>query len=835
MRVNPYTKNIIIARDTGNLVDATAVSDAGRLGQAASSLTDIGLQYMEREKLADEKTWLNETQISKKKQQIDLQHKYQQNYTDNPKGYSQDYNLALEELDKTLAETAPSERAKNAYLLAAKQDNVNTYENSKSWERKARVASFDRRLKASTQDLQNIAFGIGKSGEDFDESILGDIDATVLAGSDVYSPEQLAILREGLREQVQVSHIEGMIATNPQEAQRLLGTGKYIGVGDKPDFDAEIKDLFDIEGGFVANDAGAGPTIYGINSAANPKDYEEIIKIRKEQGEAAAKEKAREVYKREYWDKVGADKLSPEMAALAFDTAVNMGVGAAKDLLARSDGDVDEFIDLRKQKYVNIAKNNPDKAPYLKGWLGRVEKLAAKVNGGAIGSESRDKLQNMADKEVAAQEKRFAAEQKKIMDYKDSQHGLAIDTAMNDAESSKTYKINQVITKIEQDEDYNLTAEGVIAKNKLIKKAFAALADENKKQENIILGSSFVNGTAQINPQDKAQVSAFNDYYNSIAPMFAELTPTEQNIAKAEIITKSNSIPKAVKGEIQMAARSLDGETISQAADFIDRVSINNPHLVQHLASEKDMARIDMVNSRINAGYTEAEAIKAVDNQLDPRNSINLAQATQELKNENIDYQDYVEDVFDSSSLETERPYNINQITGATAAYRVAFEDHYKITRDLEASKKHANRMIQGMYGVSSVNGDTAVMMFPPERYYGIDGVDNDWMRDQMIEDAQKLLNKNFKEYAGQYSKADLKRRLVLTPNKNTSRTAGTGRPLYSLNYAQDDGSYLILGNNYYFDTGKKRKQLIEDAKANATEQDLQMLRDMKQSELQGR
>ena len=138
-------------------------------------------------------------------------------------------------------------------------------------------------------------------------------------------------------------------------------------------FEAALQKTLKYEGGYVEDDAGKGPSNFGINKAANPDvDIKNLTK-----------EKARELYKKRYWDAIGGDALAakdPALATVAFDTAVNMGVSKASQLIAQSKGDPSAMLNLRQQHYNTLVKDNPEKfAPYAKGWKDRVADLATSV------------------------------------------------------------------------------------------------------------------------------------------------------------------------------------------------------------------------------------------------------------------------------------------------------------------------------------------------------------------------------------------------------------------------------------------------------------------------
>jgi hypothetical protein len=128
------------------------------------------------------------------------------------------------------------------------------------------------------------------------------------------------------------------------------------------------------EGGYVEDDAGKGPTNYGINGKANGLTPAQVKNL--------TLDKAKAIYKKNYWDKIDADNLDPKIRAIAFDTAVNMGPDVAKKLLQESGGDLNKFAELRKQKYINIVNSNKEKfGKYKDGWLNRVDDFVAAANG----------------------------------------------------------------------------------------------------------------------------------------------------------------------------------------------------------------------------------------------------------------------------------------------------------------------------------------------------------------------------------------------------------------------------------------------------------------------
>ena len=137
------------------------------------------------------------------------------------------------------------------------------------------------------------------------------------------------------------------------------------------DFDKMLDFVFQKEGGYTSNDCGEAGN-YGVRQSTYDS-YRTRKGLSKKDVKYITKEEARDLYYNDYYLASGADKIKdPRMALYVFDTAVNMGVSAAKELYRKSGDDLDKFENLRIARYENIANNQPNKAKYLRGWKNRV-------------------------------------------------------------------------------------------------------------------------------------------------------------------------------------------------------------------------------------------------------------------------------------------------------------------------------------------------------------------------------------------------------------------------------------------------------------------------------
>ncbi len=145
-------------------------------------------------------------------------------------------------------------------------------------------------------------------------------------------------------------------------------------------FDDSLDTTLGFEGGYSDSptDRG-GPTINGISSASWPADFQAVKNLTDSGQTDQAAQYTRDFYKKNFWQPIGGDSLPPDVAHVAFDTAVNNGVGTAKQLLAQSKGDPQTMLQLKQQHDEQIAQNDPTQAANLPGWTARNAALGTKV------------------------------------------------------------------------------------------------------------------------------------------------------------------------------------------------------------------------------------------------------------------------------------------------------------------------------------------------------------------------------------------------------------------------------------------------------------------------
>ena len=100
-------------------------------------------------------------------------------------------------------------------------------------------------------------------------------------------------------------------------------------------FDRAFEIIIGHEGGYVldSRDPG-GETKYGISKRAYPNEDIKNLTLNR----------AKELYRRDYWDAVEAESIPDSARLMVFDCAVNCGLTAARKLLQRAVGTKDDGI-----------------------------------------------------------------------------------------------------------------------------------------------------------------------------------------------------------------------------------------------------------------------------------------------------------------------------------------------------------------------------------------------------------------------------------------------------------------------------------------------------------
>ena len=180
--------------------------------------------------------------------------------------------------------------------------------------------------------------------------------------------------------------MSGLETLGPAAAAIFLKDGGRVGyqeggpAEDDYGFAPAVERTLKFEGGLNPRDTTGLPSMYGISQKAHPGI--DVTKLTPEQ--------AKDIYHKEYWGGIGADKLPSDVREMAYDTAVLAGPGKAKQLLALSENDPEKFMAHRRAFLNHLVSADPEKyGKYAKAWENRNQALE-----GGLGAAKNDLAQS---------------------------------------------------------------------------------------------------------------------------------------------------------------------------------------------------------------------------------------------------------------------------------------------------------------------------------------------------------------------------------------------------------------------------------------------------------
>ena len=154
-----------------------------------------------------------------------------------------------------------------------------------------------------------------------------------------------------------------------------------------PDYRMIEDFVLDLEGGYSNNPKdNGGETKFGISKRAYPDEDIPNLTL----------ERARELYKKDYWDRIQGDRIPTPVALIFFDLAINSGVSGATKIMKKALGikptgrvddttikaiedawisNGDTLLDTLTEKRMDLYKNHEDWGEFGNGWTRRAYEI----------------------------------------------------------------------------------------------------------------------------------------------------------------------------------------------------------------------------------------------------------------------------------------------------------------------------------------------------------------------------------------------------------------------------------------------------------------------------
>lgn len=527
------------------------------------------------------------------------------------------------------------------------------------------------------------------------------------------------------------------------------------------------------EGEYTPDDAGKGPTLYGINSTANPTEYASM-KAKYDAGDkAGAQSDAADVIQKKYIDQVVTPNMSPQMAMVASDTAVNMGVGAAKKLIAQSGGDPQKLLDLRNAKNANDAQTNPDLAADLPALQQRTADLKERLSDVAprtmpddqgnptmqIGGWAPMQLATYDERNNAIQQAQQASTQQ---DKQQQQVQAAQNAAFNsdfDIQLGRGQKTYQDIENA-----YNAGQITPAQRTQYTQKLDEFNGNTLKGMAAMGRVTDALGGGQPLDPKNADDRSAVDRHFQG----WLQAQPQPQNdqdkaALQSQEVAMSGQygmVPKTMLSGLRGSLRSGKPDDVANASNIIEQLRQTNPNLLNDI-DNNDLKASNHIAALVQSGYTPNAAVGAAQQELKVTPDVKAARNTEadEILHPKgwLTSPDAPARSAIGSTYSTWNPFgstpNKSFSSAAipddmTSAWNTAYKSEYVRTGNPDAAAKSANDLIvnngvNSGYGKTGVGGGFRWMMNAPESHYAApvqmsQSDQADWMNEQLAHDVNQ-------------------------------------------------------------------------------------------------
>lgn len=311
-----------------------------------------------------------------------------------------------------------------------------------------------------------------------------------------------------------------------------------------------------------------------------------------------------------------------------------------------------------------------------------------------------------------------------------------------------------------------------------------SIADFQKKSED----PNFL-----IDPQDKKTRKQLDAHFSAVLePQLVGLTPEERNNKVVGYIDRYGVIPLPVASSLRATMRS--GSIVNQveAADLISKLQEINPQSLNEL-NGTDVAYSKSLTSAIRGGLAPDEAVaqtKEIFNPLreDVRKSLKVEFNTLEI-NTNKDFQQRFGTGWWATLLNNKADLSKSALGAKQAEedYMNEYQRQFILNGgNKEDASSSALNVIGRNYGPTGVTGSERIVKYPAENYYAVDGIDNDWMTDQVRDQVNNITDR----------KVDIDDIAVVADIETAREVHNKTPPRYTIMLKNDNGSYEPIIKN---------------------------------------
>ena len=279
---------------------------------------------------------------------------------------------------------------------------------------------------------------------------------------------------------------------------------------------------------------------------------------------------------------------------------------------------------------------------------------------------------------------------------------------------------------------------------KSMRSAIDSISKQEEKGEWINYVGSVLEGNAQADPSNPLYAKGANEVYGIITKDLKTLPPLARANGMLGFMNKTQVVPTQLVNELKTWINSDDIKDFETGVNLIMAAKEEYPQLLDNL-SQKDFGVALLAADKMAAGVNKEKAIMAAKATYSPIDFGITKQRSQDfdklVKDKGVDFENYTRDALvfffkdDFRLLTRDAPE-------ASLRYKEIMRTQYELSGDWDTAKKTADAFITRAYKPSILNGGF-ITYLPPENFYSIPLVDDEWMVDDMKEQARLYIEAN--------------------------------------------------------------------------------------------
>lgn len=218
-KVQRYDR-IVNANEVQESMVNMAGGEARAVGQIANTVTDVGMELDKRIKDAQATTWITQASVDLRKRMQQRELDLQQQYGENPEGYSAELEKSFYQESEGLVKGAPNVMATRAWTQMSGQYAQKITDSGLSWERNRKIENYTIGLDKSLQDLATVAYRDRNPGNW--QGYVDQIDSAMEGAKTLLSPAQIEEVRKNAMSSLSSNFFNGVYEQNPRAARALI-------------------------------------------------------------------------------------------------------------------------------------------------------------------------------------------------------------------------------------------------------------------------------------------------------------------------------------------------------------------------------------------------------------------------------------------------------------------------------------------------------------------------------------------------------------------------------------------------------------------------------------